>query len=356
MAQNNGSTIQRRGILWFLFVCSIGVEALHGQPKLETPIHALVSQGIDLTLRQQYSQADSIFRLLAEKYPDNPAGYLYQAAVIQAQSIDFETPIDQAPFDSLLELGIEASKKMIEQGNHQWGSYFLGTAYGYDAYARAERGDWFGGVRKGLSAATEFENVIEQDSTFYDAYVGAGTYYYWKSRKTEFLHWLPFVVDSRPLGVRMLEQCARGGEYNRFAAMSALVSIFLDMADYKNAEEWSRLALEQYSSNRIFLWGLSTALHKMQRFREAASVYETLLAQIVAERPDNPYNEIVCRLNLVGCRLSVNDPTGVRDEILTILSFEHSRFPEKFKSRAKEKFSIARRIGMTYGITGPANR
>lgn len=356
LVQNNRSIVRMSWFLSFVFFCNVGAELLLCQPRLEAPIHALLSQGIDLTLRQQYPQADSVFRIMARRFPGNPAGYLYQAAVLQTRSIDFEIPIDQTPFDSLLEIGIEASNKLIEQGESQWGSYFLGTAYGYDAYARAERGDWFGGVRKGLSAATEFERVIEKDSTFFDAYVGAGTYYYWKSRKTEFLHWLPFIVDNRPLGVRMLQECARKGEYNRFASVSALISTYLDMEDYVRAEEWSRWALEQYPDNRIFLWGLSTSLHKLQRFRDAASVYETLLNNTVAAGMGNPYNEIVCRLSLVGCRLAANDTSGVRDEIRTILSFERAQFPQKFGNRAKQKFSAAREIGKRFGIVAPADR
>ena len=319
-------------------------------------MHALVLQGVDLILLQEYSRADSVFKLIAERYPDHPAGYLYQAAVIQARSIDFETPMEQAPFDSLLDVGVEASKKLSEQGNPQWGSYFLGTAYGYDAYARAERGDWFGGVRKGLSAATEFEDVIEKDSAFFDAYVGAGTYYYWKSRKTEFLHWLPFIVDNRPLGVYLLQQSARKGEYNKFAAMSALISIFLDMQDFNRAEEWSRHALEGYPNNRIFLWGLATALHRLGRLPEAVIAYEQLLDNIVSAHSANPYNEIVCRLNLVECKLAVGDSSNVRDQLRSVLSFERAWFPEKFEHRAKQKFSAARELGNKFGVPAPSDR
>ena len=89
-----------------------------------------------------------------------------------------------------------------------------------------------------------------------------GTYYYWSSRKTAFLRWLPFIKDDRELGIKMLIVGAERSEYNRFAAMSALVSIYLDAENYKQVEEWSRRGLKSYPENRIFLWGLATALDR----------------------------------------------------------------------------------------------
>jgi tetratricopeptide (TPR) repeat protein len=318
----------------------LGTAVSHAQWKLEPSLHSLVISGIDFILKQEYGRADSLFRLVTNRYPEHPAGYLYRAAVLQAYTIDFDEPVEQEKFDSLLMLG----RTTADNISLPWKEYFLGTADGYDAYERVERGDWFGGVRKGMSSASRLEEVVEKDSSFYESYVGIGTYYYWRSRKTEFLRWLPFVKDDRARGIRLLIIGADHSEYNRFAAMSALVSIYLDAENYTQAEEWSRRALNTYPENRIFLWGLATALDRQNRTGEAVSAYATLLKNIVDAHAPHRYNEIVCRLNLAKSKVALNDTVAALDHLKKILSYETSSFPSRILPRAKEKFESAQAL------------
>jgi hypothetical protein len=314
--------------------------AVHAQRKLEPTLHALLTNGIDLILKQEYDRADSLFRDVVNRYPRHPMGYLYQAAVMQSYAIDMDVPVERKKFDSLLERGREASAGL----DSLWNEYFLGTADGYEAYERVEHGDWFGGIRKGMSSASKFEEVIEQDSLFYDAYVGIGTYYYWRSRKTAFLQWLPLIKDDRELGITMLVVGAERSEYNRFTAMSALVSIALDDEDYTRAEEWSRCGLRFYPENRVFLWGLATALDRQKKNTESVLAYTNLLKSILHARAPHPYNEIVCRLNLVKSKLAREDTTAVMDHLHILLSYEKSLFPAGLQSRAHAKFEEVRTL------------
>jgi tetratricopeptide (TPR) repeat protein len=323
-----------------IFTTILGAAISQAQWKLDSSVHSLVVTGIDFILKQDYDRADSLFSVVTDRYPDQPAGYLYRAAVMQAYNIDFDVPIEQEKFDSLLMKGKNAAEKI----SLPWNVYFLGTADGYDAYERVERGDWFGGVRKGMSSASKFEEIIENDSSFYDAYVGIGTYYYWRSRKTEFIRWLPFVKDDRALGISMLMTGAERSEYNRFAAMSALVSIYLDAENYKQAEAWSKRGLNSYPENRIFLWGLATALDRQNRSAEAGPAYSNLLENIMRAHAPHPYNEIVCRLNLVKSKIVLNDMADVFDHLHKILSYETCSFPANIKTRAKAKFEEARAL------------
>jgi tetratricopeptide (TPR) repeat protein len=330
----------RMPILMLIMV--LGTGRSDAQWRLDSSLHTLVVRGIDFILKHEYEQADSIFNVVIKKFPDHPAGYLYRAAVMQSYTMDFDVPMDQDKFDSLLDRG----KNAAEQISSPWSEYFLGTADGYDAYERVERGDWFGGARKGVSSASRYEKILEKDSSFYDAYIGIGTYYYWRSRKTEFLQWLPFVKDDRAMGIQMLMIGADRSEYNRFAAISALISIYLDAEKYKQAEEWSRRGLHSYPENRIFLWGLATALDRQNRSAEAVAAYSNLLEKIIHGHAPHPYNEIVCRLNLVKSKMALNDTTDVFHHLHQLLSYETQVFPSNLQSRAKAKFEAARELLM----------
>ena len=325
----------------FTLLCLLGIASscnLDARQRLDEPIHSLVASGVDLILKQDYKDADSIFTIVAEKFPAHPAGPLYRAAVMQAYAIDFSIPVDREKFDSLLAQGRERAAGL----NSPWREYFLGTADGYEAYACADDGDWMGAVKHGMSSADEFETLIKRDSSFYDAYVGIGTYYYWSARKTSFLRWLPFVPDHRKLGIEMLVAAANRSEYNRYAAMSALVSVFLDAEQYDQAEAWSVRGLKSYPENRIFLWGLATALDREHHPDTAVHAYERLLQNLIRSNAPHPYDKIVCTLNLAKTDLAIQDTASALEQLEQIHSYENAVFPPALQTRAQAKFEDAR--------------
>jgi tetratricopeptide (TPR) repeat protein len=329
-----------RRILVIILFAGLGLEQTFSQWKLEPALDSMIVQGIDCIWQQHYEQADSIFDEVISRYPQHPAGYLYRATVIQAHSIDYDVPIEHGRFDSLLERGRTTAASLPSP----WCEYFLGTADGCAAFADVERGEWFGGVKKGMASASEFEEVLEKDSSLYDAYVGLGTYYYWSSRKTAFIRWLPFIQDNRALGIQLLSRAAEHSEYNRFAAISALVSIYLDAGEYEQAELWSRTGLKSYPENRVFLWGLATAFDRQKHFPDAVAAYVNLLENILQVHFPHAYSEIVCRLNLVKSKLALSDTAAAGGHLRKILSFEHSSFPVNIRDRAERKFEETRQL------------
>jgi tetratricopeptide (TPR) repeat protein len=142
----------------------------------------------------------------------------------------------------------------------------------------------------------------------------------------------------------MLRIGAKHSEYNRFTAMSALVSIYLDAGNYQQAEEWSRRGLNSYPENRVFLWGLATALDRQKHFSDAVPAYAYLLENILHVQAPHPYNEIVCRLNLVKSMLASGDTTTSKDHLGKILSYEKILFPGNIRSRAQGKFEETRML------------
>jgi len=306
---------------------------------------SLLTAGIDQTLRQEYENATRTFQVVARGFSDHPAGFLYQAAILQAKAMDYELPIERDPFDSLLAIARERSSAMIDSDpNSPWGYFYRGTTLGYDSYARAQRGDWFGAASKGMSSASDFHRAVAADSSFFDAYAGIGTYYYWKTRKIEFLTWLPFVDDKMEEGIRLLTICIGSGEYNKYAAMSSLLSIFLDDEDYEGAAHLAEEALRAYPSNRLFLWGLATARERLADTSGALNAYQRLLASMVSDPRENSYNELVCRLNMIKLRSSGNMMWDWMGEMEALFAFKSRTFPRHLQDRAEAKFEEAELI------------
>lgn len=307
-------------------------------PYPDAGLDSLLRAGIDLTILQEYDSARVVFQSISKDDPQHPAGSLFEAGVLQALAMDYEQMTPRKEFDSLIARSKDLSVGMIERDPASpWGYFFHGTALGNEALARAQGGDWFGAAMKAISSASSLEEAIHRDSMLVDAYAGLGTYYYWKSRRMDFLMWLPFVADRRTEGIRLLEVCAEEGLYNRFAALSSLVSIYLDAQEYERAADRAAKALEHYPENRIFLWGLATAHERSGRIEEAVRAYERLLRSIRNDKRPNPYNELVCRLNLLGLRMERGEKEEAPGEILRIRALLKVRHGEHLSDRLTDK-------------------
>ncbi len=316
------------------FLC---VTSLRAQHRLPSPMHEMFASGIGLTFKQEYIRADSVAAGLAEMFPRHPIGALLALGVLQAQRMDFELEVDEPRWDSLIRIAIIHSKEEIDRDARSlWGRYFLGVALGYDAYKRSETGEWLGAISKGMTSAAEFESVLLDDSLFFDADLGLGTYKYWKSRKTEFLQWLPFITDERGLGTEMLKRAITLGEYSRAPSIVSLAWIYLDAANFDEAEITARRGLQDYPSNRQLLWILASAQMEAGRFADAETTCRQLIDGYNAVGLAHPFFEIVWRKNLAECLHRQHKESFASNELLKIYSARDSTFPRAMQVRAQE--------------------
>lgn len=306
-------------------------QRVYGNAELDS----LLRLGIDLTLQHDYDGARGVFRTMTQRYPDDPAGPVFEAGVIQTMSMDYEEFLPGEEFDSLITLAKEKAESAIDDfPDSGWPHLLLGTALGSEAFTRAQEGDWFSAATLGLSSASSFETALEHDSALVDAFAGIGTYYYWKTRRIQFLTWLPFVSDRREEGIALLRRCADQGVYNQFAAMSSLVGVLNDSEDYEGSIAVANLALAKYPRNRIFLWGLATALERSHRPEEALAAYNRLLSAIASDKRSNRYNELVCRLKILVFLKDANRRAEAMSALSEILHLTEDPFPEHLAERA----------------------
>ena len=293
-------------------------------------------------MRQQYDAALKHFAKVAEMFPDSPEGVLFQAAAIQARSMDFRDFGENKQFDSLLAISEKLSEEMIERNPQSpWGHYYLGTTRGMISYDLIQRGDYLGGYFKGRSSVSEIEETLELDSTFYDCYSILGTYYYWKSRKTT---WIPFFTDEREKGIQCLLLASERGRYQKYPALSNLVWVYLDAQRWAETEPYARRALHLYPRQRAFLHALASSLMGQRRFEEAKVAYENQLAEILTVNAPNAYNEIGARLNIVFMKKELRDTTNVREHLDRIFSKAKGRFPRNLQDKLEQHLEHARRL------------
>ncbi len=270
---------------------------VHAQRMKDPEIHILLKRGIELSGRQQYSQAAEIFDRIIALKPNHPAGYLNKAVLLQVMSLDFETPVPHLEFlelldraDSLAEADLRRNERNAEA------NYYKGMTESYYAYYQFRDGEnWLSGLSSGMAANGYLEICLEMDPGAYDSMTGVGTYRYWKSRNMSFLTWTPFVDDERRAGINLLRIAERKAEYSAAQATNSLIWIYIEEERYGESISSAKRILKRYPNNRLFLWGLASAAEKKGDWTLALSAYQRIIRSIDSEVLESRYIEIQAR-------------------------------------------------------------
>ncbi len=300
-------------------------------------LREMVLTGIDYTITEQYAAAESLFSVLATRYPQSPVGPLFWAGTIQTEMLDLEDGRLWPEAHTLIEETIEEAEAWATADPHNPEPYFFsGTAYGYWAMHESHWGRWYIAIEKGLKAGNRFKTAVELDPTFIDAYVGLGSYQYWKSAKMTMLSWLPLVEDERRTGIRHLERVAARGTFAKTTAKNSLVWIWLDYGFPQKAYELSAELREKYPESKMFWWASGQAALESYRWQEAIAIYDTLATRITDQGPGNYYNLIECAYYTAIAAYEAGEYARCRTECQKAHAYPA---PQHIRKRQKDKLA-----------------
>jgi hypothetical protein len=267
----------------------------YSQEYPDRNVNTILKSGIDNIINQNYPQAKSNFETLNDKYPDLPFGKIYLAATEIARSYDYGVEYDGESISKYLNAARAQSEILLNKSpDNIWNHYFLGLAEGYISYYEGLNGSWITSLKEGINSASNFEECLNMNPEFIEAYSGLGNYKYWKSKKTKFLNWLPFVNDDRAEGIGYLEKAVDKSSYNNYLAVNSLIWIYIDKKIFDNAVRISEKALGEYPKSRFFKWGLARAYEDLDRSKAINNYYE-ILNSYSNLNSMNHYNEIVLK-------------------------------------------------------------
>lgn len=138
---------------------------------------------------------------------------------------------------------------------------------------------------------------MDLDKNFYEAYTAIGTYKYWRSRRTEFINWLPFVPNEEEAGINYLKISVKHFSYNKFLAMNSLLWIYIDQKKYYEAAATAKEALKEFPNSRLFKWGLARAYQNLD-INESIKVYSDLLKSYNSLKNINRCDKIIIMHNI----------------------------------------------------------
>lgn len=303
---------------------------------------AIIQSIIDNTINQKYEKAFQLCHELQKLYPTHPAGYFFEATTLQAEMLDFENYDQNKRLFRLTKQAEELCKSHLRSDpQNSWHYFFLGGAFGCDAYFLSREQKYLKAFSDGLHSIQSLETAVALDSSNYDAYLGIGAYKYYRSKLSKFLSWLPFVRDEKESGIQMIELAIEKGRFSKAAAMNTLIWIYIDEEKYTQAEKLTHRALEKYPESRFFLWGKATAASKQKNWRQAEIVYQQILQSYATEDKRSFYNELVCHASLA--KIYANLAMGA-------LACEHAqkaltiKIPKSVQKKAQKYRKMAEQI------------
>lgn len=207
-------------------------------------------------------------------------GHLLLGIAYYTISNDYRTDLylDQATYhlDSTIAI---ARSQIKSRGEDADLIFVLGSAYAFRAASRGEHGRWWGAVKDGLKSAPNLSKALAMDSGLYDAYLGLGTYHYWKSAKAKHFKWLPFISDTREQGIREITTASLLGNITPIAAQKALIVIYMNENRYADARLIADSVLKAHPFDLIALMRLAQSLVETEDWDEAESVVGRLRDQ-----------------------------------------------------------------------------
>lgn len=272
------------------------------------PLHAVdnawIKDGIDLTINNKFNQAINHFKSEIEKRNEDYRAYFYLAAAYNSQMIHFENWENEDNFREAIDQTIKISEKYLTDKVSLIDSlradllFYLGSAYGYQAYFEGQTGEWISALSHGLKSSKLLNKAIEIDSSLYDAYLGIGTYKYWRYSKLNFITWLPFIPDDREEGIDMIKKAVMNSRYSKYLAMHQLVYILLDFGRMEEAVDYAEKLIKRYPKSQFMWWAIAHAYFKSNKLVNAQKTYLKLLQLINQDAERNPSHLLNCKLKL----------------------------------------------------------
>jgi len=275
------------------------IQVLLSMNPQEEPVKSLVLQGMDFSFNNRFAEAEKVFDQLIQQYPQHPAGYFYKAATVQAEMLDAEDYRQDGQFYELAERTIQLADSLQKTArDDSWISFYKGSAYLYRSFMKMKMGNWLSAYKDASRGVSILESAVSQDSLLYDAYLGIGSFKYWKSTKTEFLLWLPFISDQRDQGIAMIYRAIEKGDFVQYVGRDQLVWILMDKKDYAEACKLARQNYEVYPESRFFKWTLASAAFHSREWEFSRQLYQELLQQVQQLPENNHLNEIECLVKM----------------------------------------------------------
>lgn len=273
--------------------------ALAGSFSLSEQFTPILDRGLSVLYQGDYEAAEACFDSFIARYPDNPAGWFFKAGLYQVRMTDNESEGWMVQYNRNLDSALIYGNRAIERHPQDAWAYFIrGGTLGYLAARDGRARKYLAALNHGLAAVSDFKKAVNLDPELYDAYLGLGSYDYFRTRAVSFLKWLPFIGDNRDRGIAQIELAIARGRYSNVMGRNGLVWILIDYEKYDRALALAEGLEKEFPQNPFFFWARPEIYWRRKQWDRAAESYARLLRLIESRPVYSHYNRMVVRHRL----------------------------------------------------------
>jgi tetratricopeptide (TPR) repeat protein len=245
-------------------------------------------------LESRYDDAVKVMDRFIAGHPDEPAGYLLKAVILQYRSTDYDDRSIGAEYDALLRKTEELCRGRLSADKRDlWATYYLSSVQSIRGAREVSHGGYLKGISEGHEGAKGMSSILAKDPNFGDAYLGSGSYLFWKSASAGRLRWLPFIGDDREKGIAEVKKAIEKGLLTGPLTNTVLLGMLLEY-DPEAARELGERVTAAYPSCRLFAWQLGEAYKKLGRYDSAVRVFSSLAERYAHDPVDDGSGQIRC--------------------------------------------------------------
>jgi len=308
-------------------------------------VQVLIQQGLSHAYIDAFDSAHVYFDEIIARYPENPAGYFFKAALLQLIMMDMCHFKYEKEYLSLMKQTRNTANAILSQDDDPWASFYLGSSYTYQAVYEGLQGNYFETFQIGVKGGKMLQDIIERDSTFYDAYLGAGTYEYFWARAARYLPVLKLGGGNVQEALRKLHIAAQKSLYGAPTAYNSLAFMYGEEGNFSEADRYIDTMLQQYPQGRTFIWNKAELEYKKGDFQSALIYYEWLFDAYDSIDTKNYANLAQCRLYIGKCYYETGDKTKAKEAMKDVIGYKRfsDEYP-KIKTYCREAYGLLSRI------------
>ncbi|MCK4940727.1 tetratricopeptide repeat protein [candidate division WOR-3 bacterium] len=306
---------------------------------------SLMKAGLEHAYVEQFDSAKIYFDEIMYNYPENPAGYFLNAALLQLEMMDACRFEKEDEYLRLMRKTVARAEKILSGQNNLWAKFYLANSYAYQAVYKGYRKDYFETFKLGVKGGRMMQEIVKEDSTFYDAYLAVGTYEYFWARASRYLPFFNLGGGDVEGAIAKLHIAAEKSIYSGPTARNSLVFIYGEEGHYEKAVAIIDSLLAAYPASRTFLWNKAELAFKWEEYRIAAELFEELYNRYDSYNEKNYANLAQCRLNMGICYGELGDKDSARKYLKDVIKFkEHSDNYPQIKGYCREAYVLLNRL------------
>ena len=305
----------------------------------------LIQSGLEFAYIEEFNSAQVYFDEVIRLYPVNPAGYFFKAALLQIKMMDECQFSDEKEYLALMQKTIKCSEKILNEEENLWARFYLGSSYTYRAVYEGLKNNYFETFTYGVKGGRILQDILKNDSTFYDAYLGAGSFEYFWARAARYLPILKLVGGDINEAIRKLHIAAEKSLYAKPTTKNALVFIYGEEKQYDKATNIIDSLLLGYLGSRTFLWSKANLEFKKKNYYLAADLYDDLFFIYNTHNNKNYANLTQCKLFIGKCFYELQEKENAKQALKDVISFK--KFSDKYpqiKKYVREAYGLLSRL------------